>query len=334
MSIKKREDGKWELIFRPFGRNGHVVRRTRNTKTECIAAQKEIIAKVQRGENKFTEKKDTRRLSELISEWYDAKGQFLRYNTGRLQKLENMCRKLKDPTAIMLTSEMLTEYRKERIESGSKPNTVNRELDYLRAVFKYLIKTGNWEGQDPVTPIDKIKVPEGSLTYLDKEEQRRLIKACEDSENRHLKLIVLICLSTGARFGEAEKLKRGDVKNSGIQLHSTKSGKRRTIPISEVLFKEILGHEPHSKQRLFSGSYDAFKNAIDNAHIDLPKGQLTHVLRHSFAVSFMESGGNIVVLQKTLGHSSITTTQIYLQYAPDHLEQVLDCNPITKFKLM
>lgn len=157
------------------------------------------------------------------------------------------------------------------------------------------------------------------------------MKACEDSNNRHLYLIVLICLSTGSRWSEAESLKRDHVKNNAIQFGNTKSGKRRTIPISEQLFKLIRGHEPENKFRLFGGAVEAFENALDRAKVKVPKGQLTHVLRHSYAVHFTMAGGNIVTLQRCLGHSTIMTTEIYLQYAPDHLEKVVELNPVSQF---
>nr|OED53629.1 hypothetical protein BEI47_17715 [Aliivibrio fischeri] len=52
---------------------------------------------------------------------------------------------------------------------------------------------------------------------------------------------------------------------------------------------------------------------------DLPKGQATHVLRHTFASHFMMNGRNIIVLQKILGHVDIKQTMVYAHFSPDHL---------------
>ncbi|WP_278248833.1 tyrosine-type recombinase/integrase [Phytopseudomonas daroniae] len=53
--------------------------------------------------------------------------------------------------------------------------------------------------------------------------------------------------------------------------------------------------------------------------IKLPKGQAAHVLRHTFASHFIQNGGNIVTLQRILGHSSLVMTMRYAHLAPDHL---------------
>lgn len=62
---------------------------------------------------------------------------------------------------------------------------------------------------------------------------------------------------------------------------------------------------------------------MEKTSIVLPRGQLTHVLRHTFAAHFMMSGGNILALQKILGHHDIKMT---MRYA--HLETALRFNPL------
>jgi len=72
----------------------------------------------------------------------------------------------------------------------------------------------------------------------------------------------------------------------------------------------------------------AFHKALERAKIDLPKGQATHVLRHTFASYFMQNSGNILTLQKILGHSNLTMTMRYAHMAPDHLEEAKKLNPL------
>lgn len=67
---------------------------------------------------------------------------------------------------------------------------------------------------------------------------------------------------------------------------------------------------------------------MDKTSIVLPRGQLTHVLRHTFAAHFMMSGGNIFALQKIRGHHDIKMTMRYAHLAPDHLETALRFNPL------
>lgn len=65
---------------------------------------------------------------------------------------------------------------------------------------------------------------------------------------------------------------------------------------------------------------------MEKTSIVLPRGQLTHVLRHTFAAHFMMSGGNILALQKILGHYDMTMR--YAHLAPDHLESALRFYPL------
>lgn len=67
---------------------------------------------------------------------------------------------------------------------------------------------------------------------------------------------------------------------------------------------------------------------IEQTSITLPRGQLTHVLRHTFAAHFMMNGGNILVLQRILGHSDIKMTMKYAHFAPEHLDTALHFNPL------
>lgn len=62
--------------------------------------------------------------------------------------------------------------------------------------------------------------------------------------------------------------------------------------------------------------------------IDVPEGQCTHVLRHTFASHFMMNGGNILILKEILGHTDIKMTMIYAHFAPEHLEDAVTKNPL------
>lgn len=67
---------------------------------------------------------------------------------------------------------------------------------------------------------------------------------------------------------------------------------------------------------------------MDRTSIVPPRGQLTHILGHTFTAHFMMSGGNILALQKILGHHDIKMTMRYAHLAPEHLERAFRFNPI------
>nr|WP_280523424.1 tyrosine-type recombinase/integrase [Pandoraea apista] len=64
----------------------------------------------------------------------------------------------------------------------------------------------------------------------------------------------------------------------------------------------------------------------------LPGGQMTHALRHTFASHFMMNGGNILTLQRILGHQNLTMTMHYAHLAPEHLQEAKMLNPLRQFE--
>lgn len=77
----------------------------------------------------------------------------------------------------------------------------------------------------------------------------------------------------------------------------------------------------------------AFREAVKTTSLVLPRGQMTHVMRHTFASHFMMQGGNILALQKLLGHQSLTMTMRYAHLSPDHLAEARRLNPLAAFNL-
>lgn len=336
MTIQKSKCGKFYSVrITPHGRKGKDIRRRVKTKSEALKVERYLLSIVEDEQewNNFG-KKDPRSLLEVIDDWYELNGKGLDYSKGRYQKLCNLCGRVGNPLAHSLTSDMLIKDRNKRLDANLSKNTVNRDIAYVRAMFNDLIRVKQWKHENPATGIRQEKVDDTLLTYLDDYEIRTLLDACKESRNKDLHLVVLTCLSTGGRIGEVTALKPEQLKNNSIQFFKTKSGKRRRIPIDERLYRLLKQHDSGSEKTVFSGSCtEAFENAIEKAKITLPENQCTHVLRHTFAVNFIQDGGNIKDLQKALGHTSITTTAIYLEFAPDHLEDVVSLNPISKKEL-
>lgn len=270
-------------------------------------------------------------LQDLIQRWYDMHGQTLESGEDRYSKLMAICVRLGNPFAIDVDKNMFAVYRERRLKGEWNPKgktaikeaTVNREYSYLRAVFSELKRMGEWEKENPLDGIRQFKEGDQELAFLYPDEIKRLLAACDESENKDLGIIVRLCLATGARWGEAQTLKQSQILPGRITFVKTKGKKNRTIPISERMHALL----PKRRGQLFKPAYEAFKHALKKAHIELPEGQLTHVLRHSFASHFMMRGGNILVLQQILGHSSITMTMRYAHFAPDHLDAAVTLNP-------
>ncbi|SJN60063.1 Tyrosine recombinase XerD [Vibrio ruber DSM 16370] len=270
---------------------------------------------------------DDRTLRELIELWYKLHGRTLNDGKRRYDLLHRIAEKMNNPLGRNLTDEEFAKYREGRISEVST-TTANREHSYLRAVFNELKRLGVIKYDNPLSHIRQFKEREGELRFLTHDEIRKLLSSCRQSSNQSLIYIVKICLATGARWSEAENLKASQIANGKITYLNTKNGKNRTVPISDELYEELKQLDKSGDEKMFLYSLSAFRKAIERVQIHLPKGQMSHVLRHSFASHFVMNGGNIVVLKDILGHSTITTTMRYAHLAPDHLSDAVLLNPL------
>lgn len=334
--IWKLEDGRYTVEIRPDGREGKKLRKTCDKLEDARQFKTQAMAKVPKANNQVPVR-DRRRLSALVNEWYNLHGYSLKDGEGRLGILLADCKLLNDPIAIKFTAEDFIHFRKMRLETekpgtGGKKisaNTVNHSQAYFCAVFNTLKKLGKWNHPNPLDGLSKLKIDETDLCYLENNQIIRLLDELQLCGNPDLFLIAKICLSIGARWGEASNLKASQVKGGKINLVATKSSKKRSIPISPQLEQEILAGRPRSGL-LFSKTNQRkyFEDAVSRAGIELPDGQLTHVLRHTFASHFMINDGNLLKLNKILGHSTLEMTMRYAHLAPAHLTQALTHNPL------
>lgn len=330
MAISKAVDG-WLVDIQPGGRSGKRFRKTLPTKAEAIAWETWVKAQVQQSPEWQPTRRDSRRLSDLVDLWHKYHGISLRAGNDTVARLRALSSALGNPFADQLKPEDFAAYRAKRLADGISANNLNREHAYLRAVFNELERLGQWKGTNPLAKVRQIKIVERELSFLNLKQIEKLLSELSGDEL----LIAKICLMTGARWSEGEELRPSQVRHGLIHFTGTKSGKNRSVPVDESLIKELEAHlEARYKdgkelaQRYFVKSYFAFSRAIDRCKIALPKGQLTHVLRHTFASHFIMNGGNILTLQKILGHSSLTMTMRYAHLAPDHLQEAKAFNPL------
>lgn len=182
-----------------------------------------------------------------------------------------------------------------------------------------------WEGQNPVGKVRALKFDETEMAYLEAEQIWPLL-ADLDGRDIATGIVARICLATGARWSEAEGLTSRQVRGGRIHFARTKSSKNRTVPISEDLQTQIKAALP------FGDCYKKFEASVDAVKLDLPAGQLTHVLRHTFASHYMMNGGDILTLQRVLGHASLAMTMKYAHFSPGHLAEVVTLNPLSKIE--
>jgi site-specific recombinase XerD len=159
-------------------------------------------------------------------------------------------------------------------------------------------------------------------TVLGVEEVRRLLGAPTNIKHR---AVLSLIYATGARLSEATHLKVGDIDGERMQVHirNGKGGKPRMVPMSAALRGLLREYwrATHPRDYLFPGVkpgrplhetsvQHAFRLARLRARID--KRASVHTLRHSFATHLLELGVDLHTIQRLLGHSSLSTTAIYM----------------------
>lgn len=326
MSIKKVKGG-WKVDIWPDGRYGKRVRKKLPTQAEAKRFEAQLVTKAARGEDYAPKKKDRRRLLELVQLWYDMHGATLKDGQSRLSKLHQLVGLMDNPYAYTIRPAYVAKFRQSRLEQGLSPNTVNHDIAYLRAVFNVLIQLGEWHGDNSFAAIKAIRLPERELSYLTHEQITALFEELKQSRNKNVTLVATLCLATGARWSEAQCLRSELVRDGRVTYVDTKNGRSRSVPLSDDLYQRLKAHGPQIGRLFPRDAYQAFTNAIKKTGITLPKGQRTHVLRHTFASHFIMNGGNLLTLQKILGHQSIQMTMRYAHVAPDHLTEAVTYGP-------
>lgn len=320
MSIKKLEGGQYEVDVYPRGRNGKRIRRRFDKKQEAVLFERYVLVNADKKEW-LGASVDRRTLSDLLEAWWLLYGQTLENGEIEKRHLNKTIRALGDPAVNRLSKRTIAQHRSQRLDDGISAATINRDIYRLSGMFSALIKLEEFRKENPCKGLEPLKETPPAMTYLTKLEIGRLLETLTGDDRR----FALLCLSTGARWGEGSTLRGEQVNHGRVTFLKTKNGKKRTVPISEELEKEIKTSDTGP---LFKVDYENFCERLKQIKPDLPRGQATHVLRHTFASWFMMNGGNIIALQQILGHASIQQTMVYAHLAPDYLKRAVTLNPL------
>ncbi len=223
------------------------------------------------------------------------------------------------------------QYKQDRLRAGIKPNTINRELNILRAILKKAKELTGYSQELP--KVQLFKVDDSRLKFLKPEEAQRLISACPS----WLKPAVKFAIYTGLRASELFSLKWEDVdlEHGYITFTNAKNGEVSRLPLSpqalEVL-KELKGNNPrigyifvNSRGKPYK--YDdrtylkAFKTACKKAGL---QDFRFHDLRHTFASWLALEGTDLYTIQHLTRHKSTAMVKRYAHLSPEHLRKALE----------
>lgn len=329
MTIAKLDDGRWLADVEPI--KGRRFRKKFKTKGEAQRFESMVRSQVAFNPAWNPKPKDRRRLLELIKRWKLLHGHALVDVERTDLVLRRMAEALGNPVAADLTGAQYTAYRAARLAAGISGKTVNIQLGYLKSMFSVLLHLGEIEFSCPLAKVKPLKLQERELSFLSKADIAKVFYSLRHHcKTPHVEMVATICLATGCRWGEAQALVPERVRAGAVHFVNTKSKRRRSVPIPVELEARIHAH--FKVYGLFSNCRDSFDYAVKVSGVSLPVGQKTHVLRHTFASHYMMNGGNILTLQRVLGHASLNMTMRYAHLAPDHLQDVLTLGPIRDFR--
>jgi integrase/recombinase XerD len=241
----------------------------------------------------------------------------------------------------MIRREDIREYLKTLYQRGLDARSVARHLVSLRNLFRFLLKEGKIPS-DPTAEIDAPRIGRSLPKYLTADEVDALLKQPDPASPAGLRDRALLELlyATGMRVSELVHLRWEDFEiNLGVVRCRGKGSKERLIPVGKSALRAVEAYVERGRQSLAKsgnspflflnqrggrlsrvGFWKLLRDYGGAAGIATP---LTpHVLRHSFATHLLERGADLRSIQLMLGHSDISTTQIYTHVLKERLKQV------------
>jgi len=228
-----------------------------------------------------------------------------------------------------------------RVEAGARPRSTARQLSSFRRFYGYLVRDGSTD-EDPTAMIDMPKVGRSLPRSLTEEEVEALLAApaVSDPLGHRDRTMLEVLYATGLRVSELVSLKLSSVNLSqGVLRIVGKGDRERLIPLGEeaVHWLEQFLQGPRVEillerqtdylfptRRGDRMTRQAFWHIIKRhaRSAGIRKELSPHTLRHAFATHLLNHGADLRVVQMLLGHSDLSTTQIYTHVARERLKDL------------
>lgn len=223
-------------------------------------------------------------------------------------------------------------YLAEKLTAGVTSRTIARYLASLRKFFIYCAQ--HYQIQNPTQNIDSPKLGQSLPKTLSERDVEALLKAPDIHTPLGLrdKTMLELLYASGLRITELVSLQRSQINlNQGVIRIIGKGNKERLVPVGEIAVEWLKRYgQDQSNEFLFPGpngkplTRQAFWYRIKYyAQIaDINTSLSPHTLRHAFATHLINHGADLRVVQLLLGHSSLSSTQIYTHVAKERLKQL------------
>jgi site-specific recombinase XerD len=329
--VEGKKGPRWYLDYQVEGRR--VRKRIGKSKRLAELALADIEVKLERKETGFAVK--DRNLADFIAEYLNfAKGNKALQSYQRDEmSLRHLTGFLQVDRLGAVTPSLLEAYKADRLGKGTKPSTLNRELNTIKAMFNKAMAWGAL-AKNPAVSVRKLKETHKKIRYLSRDEVALLLKAASE----RMRPVIETFLHTGFRRDELIHLTWADVdfKNKVVSVQAKdgwhpKDYETRHIPLTARLAEVLRGVPKADEECVFRNgggkALDAdvlsheFRRLVRSCAL---KNASIHTLRHTFASHLVMNSVDLYTVQKLLGHSSIKTTEIYAHLAPDYLRAAMD----------
>jgi len=263
-----------------------------------------------------------------------------------IRQFADWLRDSEDTDVVDATQLNIRDYLAHMEHDGRSGATVSRSLASLKNFYAYVVSTGFLE-RTPVVDIHIDRGEKKAPQILTSREIELLLAqpVCVDAKGYRDKAMLEVMYATGIRVTELIKLDIADVNLDLGIIKCTGSKKARAIPLYPAALRALTAYldnvrssmlEDPEEQALFvnvsgvrmsrQGFWKILKHYQATANIE--KEITPHTLRHSFAVHLLENGADLSSVQELMGHSDISSTQVYTQMINQKLKSVYaKCHP-------
>lgn len=219
-------------------------------------------------------------------------------------------------------------------------STVSRNIATLKSYFMYLFKQGIIS-QDPADQLKAPKIEKKMPGILTVEEVNLLLSQPSGNSNKELrdKAMLELLYATGIRVSELISLTMEDINLTSGYIRVREGSRERVIPFGHAARLALKNYLDHAREGMIAaedepvlftncsgqpmsrqGFWKVLKQYAKRAGIET---DITpHTLRHSFAAHLVENGADLHSVQEMLGHSDVSTTQIYAKFNNNRIKEV------------
>jgi len=228
-----------------------------------------------------------------------------------------------------------------RVEAGARPRSTARQLSSFRRFFRHLVREGTLR-EDPTAQIAMPKIGRSLPRSLSEEEVESLLNApaIADPLGHRDRAMLEVLYATGLRVTELVSLKHSQVNlNQGVLRIVGKGNRERLIPLGEEAVRwlgefvrgprneilldrttDYLFPTRRGDRMTRQAFWHIIKRYARKAGVE--RDLSPHTLRHAFATHLLNHGADLRVVQMLLGHSDLSTTQIYTHVARERMKEL------------